>query len=92
MKFYLEYIDIDIFLNYIITKLTFTNIKYLTYTNWTYNRYIKLLVKTYGIKLIKLLTIKNISSYYRNYTDYSSLLNLCPKTDTKLPLTYTLKK
>jgi hypothetical protein len=89
----LEYIDIDIFINYLITKLTLTNLKNVKNSNWAYNRYIKKLVKIYDIKLIKSLTLQNISSYIKTYkkTLTYELLTLYIKTDTNTPLTYILK-
>lgn len=87
----LENIDIDIFINYFVPNLTLTHIKQIKNTNWSYNRYIKYLVRLYDIKIIKSLTIKNISSYYKKENNIKAYLELFPKTDTKLPLTYILK-
>jgi len=85
-------IDIDIFINYFVPNLTLTHIKQIKNTNWSYNRYIKYLVRFYDIKIIKSLTIQNISGYYNNkYSNSIGCLELYPQTDTKLPITYILK-
>lgn len=87
----LEYIDVNIFMNYFVPNLTLTDIKKIKNTNWSYNRYIKCLIKLYDIKNIKILTLKNISGIYKKNNNIKACLEIFPRTDTKLPIIYILK-